>query len=909
MISPSSTPPSDFAALLRRFRLIRGLSQEELAARAGISVTAVSYLERGLTRMPHKDTIQLLISALDLASDDAASLHQAARRGRSIVDERAPAAANGTSAPTLAATQPAMSAPTELPTHAPPVERSSPNMRSYRLSPPLTPLLGREHEEAGAVHLLAQERVRLLTLTGPAGVGKTRLALQVAATLRDQYSFELALVDLVAVSSAEQVPQAIAEALGVRQTGDLSLLDAMTAALSGRRVLLLLDNFEHVMQAAPLCVALLGACPRAKGLVTSRSVLNIRGEHEFVVPPLRVPDLRQLPPLADLQQAGAVALFVERARAVRPDFALNTPERARLVVRICARLDGVPLAVELAAAQVRHFPLEDLATRLQGAAPLDVLVGGPRDLADHQRAMRSTIAWSYGLLSTQVQRVFRALGVFVGGATEDGIRKVTELDDEQVEACLTSLADTSLARRMDLPDHEPGETRYDLLVIVRAYALELLGDAGELEAARQALADYVVGLIEALSLTATNVETAKINRLLREQENLRAVLEWLIETGQALVGLRLASRLRTLWETRGLAAEGAEWMERLLAHAEAPKSPDELDAHVEAWKVLVVMRHRLYRFQSAVEAAERVLELTREQGDPGKVAQALHYLANPLGQLGEFDRAEAMLLEGLEINRASEDKLAEMITLINLGDLRNYQGRYDEALALGREALALSRSLAEQEPSLALILCNLGETYILLDRPDEARTILLESQQVYDAYNQVVALALNHLGRACWRLASYGSALEYLGRTMRLSRQQDDIATLVQALCVVAGVALDMGQLALVRQALDEASAVQVRVGDQRLRWRVVERLAGYAFQLGFWETAVTLYAAAERGRSLTRDMVDPAERELRTRDRATALKLLTTDAFAAAERAGTLLALGEALEVASATLAPQRTP
>ncbi|HEY7984317.1 MAG TPA: tetratricopeptide repeat protein, partial [Ktedonobacterales bacterium] len=749
--------------------------------------------------------------------------------------------------------------------------------------------------------------MRLLTLTGPGGVGKTRLALQVAATLRDQQGFELALTDLVAVPSADAVPWAIAQALGVRQTGDLPLLDALIAAVGGRRLLLVLDNFEHVLAAAPLCAALLGACPGAKALVTSRAPLNIRGEHEFAVPPLRVPDLRGLPPIAELEHFGAVALFVERARAARPDFALRTPERGRLVAIICARLDGLPLAIELAAARVRHFTLEHLAARLQGAAPLDLLVGGPRDLADHQRAMRSTVAWSYGLLSPDERRVFRALGVCAGGATVDGVHVVAKqgeetqgeetrgeetLTAETVTANLTALVDASLARRIDPPDDQPGETRYDLLVIVRAFAVERLREAGELETARRGLAEYVAGLIERLNPAATNVQTAELNRLLREHDNLRAALDWLLESGAPLVGLRLAARLRGFWETRGLVAEGAEWLERLLARAESPRTPEELDAQVEVWKVLVVMRHRLARFQDAVEAAEHMLALTREQGDPGKVARALHYLANPLAQLGEFDRAEAMLVEGLAIDRATGDKTSEMISLINLGDLRVSQGRYDEALAIEEEALALSRALAEQEPSLALILANLGETYIMMDRPVEARSVLLESQRVLDAYDQPVTLALYNLGRACWRLGASGEALGALERAMRLSREQDDIAALVQDLCVVAGIALDQGDLALVRQALDEASAAQVRVGDQRVRWRVVERAAGYARRFGDWETTVRLYAAAERNRDLAHDLVDPAERDLRARDRAAVLTALGPDAVAAAEGSAGALVL-----------------
>jgi predicted ATPase/transcriptional regulator with XRE-family HTH domain len=898
----------EFGTLLRRYRRRSGLTQEELAERAGVSLASVSLLERGITRAPQKATAGLLITALELAPDEAAILDQAARRARSIAVETvdtaptAPAEALAAPLPTASSTTPTL---TEAPSLS--VEPSSKAMPSYRLAAPLTPLLGREHEEAGVVHLLAQERVRLLTLTGPAGVGKTRLALQVAAMLRDQHGFELALVDLVAAPAADHVEQAIAQALGVRQMGDLSLLDALIAAVGDRHILLVLDNFEHVLAAAPLCAALLGACPCAKALATSRAPLNIRGEHAFAVPPLRVPDLGELPPIADLEQFGAVALFVERAQAAQPDFALSTLEHGQIVAAICSRLDGLPLAIELAAAQIRHFTLEDLATRLQGSAPLDLLEGGPRDLADHQRAMRSTIAWSYGLLSPHEQCVSRALGVFASGATVDGVQMVADqgMDSEEtMAATLASLVDASLVRRVDPPDDHLGETRYDLLVIVRAFAVERLREAGELEAARRRLADYVVRLVEQLELTAMNVQTAQVNRLLREHDNLRLVLDWLLESGALRIGLRLAVRLRAFWEQRGLAAEGAEWLERLLVRVESSRTPEEQDAQVEAWKVLVVMRHRLGHFQLAVEAAERVLALTREQGDSGKVARALRYLANPLGHLGEFDRAEAMHAESLAINRAEGNKAEELIDLINLGDLRILQGRYDEALAILEEALAFSRALAEQEPSLGLILADLGEIYILLDRPSEARSSLLESQQVIEAYGQPSSLALYNLGRACWRLSAASEALGYLKRATQLSRRQDDMAALVQELCIVAGVALDQGSLPLARQALEEASAAQARVGDQRVRWRMVERVAGYICRLGAGESTVRLYAAAEQGRSRTHDLVDPAERDLRARDRSVAQGALGLDAFALAEQAGVSLSLPQALELARVALA-----
>jgi tetratricopeptide (TPR) repeat protein len=248
-----------------------------------------------------------------------------------------------------------------------------------------------------------------------------------------------------------------------------------------------------------------------------------------------------------------------------------------------------------------------------------------------------------------------------------------------------------------------------------------------------------------------------------------------------------------------------------------------------------------------------------------------------------------------------------MISLVNLGELRSFQGRYAEALAIQQEALAISRSLAEQEPWRGLILANLGQTYILLDRPAEARDILLESQQVFESYDEPNTMALYGLGRACWRLGAAGEAQADLERAAQCSRRQDDVAALVQELCVIAGVALDRGDLALARLALDEAVATQARVGDPCVRWRVIERVAGYACRLGAWETAVRLYAAAERGRSRTYDLVDPAERDLRARDRAAARDALGPDAFAAAEHVDGMPSLSQALELACAALARAR--
>jgi predicted ATPase/transcriptional regulator with XRE-family HTH domain len=879
-------PPPEFAVLLRRHRQARGLSQEELAAKAGISVTSVSYLERGLTRLPHRDTVQLLAAALELGATDAETFAQAARSARAQAEHD------------LRATVPPMQVggdPSPVAAARASLDHTGAAAASYRLAVPLTPLLGREQDVATITQLLGRESVRLLTLTGPAGVGKTRLAVEVAWAFRAQQGFELAFVDLVAVAQADRVLAAIGQALGVRDAGDLSLLDAIVASLGERRLLLVLDNFEHVLAAAPVCAALLGSCPRAKALATSRAPLNIRGEYEFGVPPLPVPALDAVPAPEELERFGAVALFRERVRALRPSFALDTPERRRLAATICVRLDGLPLAIELAAAQARHFALEELAARLQGAAPLDLLVGGPRDLADHQRAMRSTVAWSYALLSADEQRVFRVLGVFVGSAADDGVVAVSGMDPEVVAACLTSLVEANLVRRLV----EAGAPRYDQLVIVRAFAVEQLAAMGELDATRRAFATYVVGLIERVHLTSLAVQTAVLNRLLLEHDNLRSVLDTILEAGEVVQGLRLCAKLRHFWELRGFAVEGAAWIDRLLALADPPQSLEDLETHSTAWKVVMVLNHRLSRYQRAVEAGERALELVRRQGNALALGDALNNLANPLGELGDFERAEALYRESLATYRAEGSRVREETSLLNLGELRASQGHFEEALAFHDAALAISESLGvgELEASRALILSNKGETLVLMDRPLDARHILLESQRLYEANNQPVVLALLALGRTSWRLGDFDEALVHLERSMQLSRQQDDVASTVQALCIVAGVAFDLGDLTLAWQAIEEARAEVVRVSDHRISWRVVERAAGYARRRELWSSAGCLYAAAERGRVQTRDLEDPVERDLRARDLAATRTALGEQAYEEEISAGQTLTLEAAVE------------
>lgn len=434
------TAPPDFAQLLRQHRSQRGLTQEALAERAGISLASVSLLERGLIRSPQKGTLRLLVCALDLSPEEREAFiatASASRAGRGAEES-----------------QPG----------APHLARHFPT--------PLTTIIGREHDEATIAHLLAREHSRLLTVTGPAGVGKTRLALQVAHTLSARNAYMPCFVPLVAVRNPAKALDALALALGVRVQGAAPLRDAVIRAMRAQRFLLVLDNFEQIVPAGRLIVDLLCAVPQVKALVTSRERLNVRGEQTYALAPLEIPDADAPPDMEAFTSYPAVALFLERARAAQPYFELRDEADRRMLAKICACLDGVPLAIELAAARVRRLTLHAIHEQLMGQAPLWALTGGAVDLAEHQRSMWSAIDWSYTLLTPDERRLFRTLSQFSGGATDDVA--VDGVSVEETRAGLLSLADKSLICWED----GPHSRRYFMLGMVRAYGMERLREAG-----------------------------------------------------------------------------------------------------------------------------------------------------------------------------------------------------------------------------------------------------------------------------------------------------------------------------------------------------------------------------------------------------------------------------------------------
>ncbi len=433
---------------------------------------------------------------------------------------------------------------------------------------PLTPFIGREREVADIGALVCRQDVPLVTLTGPGGIGKTRLALQIAREVGNRFTDGVVFVDLSPVRDSTLVLPTIAAALGARDTGTRSLAEVLATSLGHRQLLLILDNLEQVVSAGPGIAGMLSACPGVTVLATSRVVLRLSGEHVVQISPLRLPDVADRPSLGEQAQSEAVTLLVDRARAVDPNFTL-TEANTETVTAIVRRLDGVPLAIELAAARIRAFSPTTLLARLDRRLPM--LTCGMRDAPARQQTMRDAIAWSHDLLDERDQRLFRRLGIFVGGFTIDAAEAVCRDAGDDANCIwdgLTSLIDQSLLSRLDTPSRE---ARFGMLETVREYALELLRGCGEEEATRQRHAGYLVALVEGTESGELfgRREIEWLDRCEAELGSLRAALEWSTgANGDPDLGLRLGSALWWFWHTRGGVREGQAWLQRALSRGD-----------------------------------------------------------------------------------------------------------------------------------------------------------------------------------------------------------------------------------------------------------------------------------------------------------------------------------------------------
>jgi len=597
------------------------------------------------------------------------------------------------------------------------------NVRFHNLPAQLTPLVGREQEVAAVCALLRHPEVRLVTLTGTGGVGKTRMGLEVGTNLLDDFADGVCFVPLAPISDANLVIPTIARALGIKEAGERTLADLLQAHVRDKRLLLLLDNFEQVVAAAAGLSALLADCPQLKMLVTSRAVLHIRGEHEFPVPPLALPDLAHLPESEALAEYAAVTLFLQCAQAARPDFQV-TPANTRAIAEICVRLDGLPLAIELAAARVKLLPPQALLTRL--GHRLQVLTSGARDAPVRQQTLRNMLAWSYNLLDAQEQRLFRRLSVFARGCTLEAVEGLyTALGEMPADVLdgVASLIDKSLLRPSEQEGEEP---RLLMLATIREYGLEILASSGDMASTRRAHAHYYLRLAEDAEVEIGGLQQAAwLNRLEREHDNLRAVLQWSLEQAgnkEAIesersmeTALRLGGALRSFWVVHGHISEGRSFLERALAAREGIEAP------VQA-KALIVAGHLAF-VQSDYDRAEPLfqqsLALYRQLEDQPGIAFALSLLGSVAWTKGQMAAARALTEEALAIARQVDDMERIANALFILGLVSSSQGEYDRARALFEESVAIHR-VSENKRGIAHALSQLAQV-LLVSQGDQAR--------------------------------------------------------------------------------------------------------------------------------------------------------------------------------------------